>query len=158
QQRLKVTAEEYPRLFITEAGRGALDETALLPLSGFTPTSSSEPALTRLDDEQIAAKAPQSSSQPAASGDAALMQQLKQWRREKANALKVPPYVVFHDSVLETISQQRPYTPEELSGIKGIGASKLAQFGDELLTIVQQAGTAFGAPSDLRLQIEIWRQ
>ncbi len=158
QQWLKVTAEEYPRLLITEAGRGALNETAPLPLSDFSRTSATRPVASPApNDEQAAAEAKRSLQQTRRAGDDALIERLKQWRREKASTLKVPPYVVFHDSVLETIAQRRPSTPEELGGIKGIGASKLVQFGNEVLAIVQEAGGAVDAPGDLRLQIEIWR-
>src|SRR4029434_8823373 len=71
-------------------------------------------------------------------GDCAeLMEALKQWRREKAGALSVPPYVVLHDSALEEIARRRPQSPDQLLAIKGIGDGKLAQFGAEIIGVVQ---------------------
>jgi len=48
----------------------------------------------------------------------------------------VPPYVVFHDSVLHEIADARPATLAELAGITGVGPSKLERYGDEVLAAV----------------------
>jgi hypothetical protein len=101
-----------------------------------------------------------------------LIQRLKQWRREKASALNVPPYVILHDSVVEEIARLRPQTPDQLRVIKGIGDGKLAQFGAEIIGVVQNLAPspapdpppnlapnlASDPPLDWRLQVEIWRQ
>ncbi len=165
QQLLRTTAEEYPRLLITEAGRRALAAEALLPLSGFASRSATA--------QGRGAKArPQQTNAEAVH---ALTEKLKRWRREKASALSVPAYVILHDSVLNDIAQQQPRTLDELSVIKGIGPSKLESLGAEILALIQSLPTpsqetaavqeiappALSSPpppSDLRLQIEIWRQ
>ena len=65
---------------------------------------------------------------PAALGEA-----LRAWRRERAREDGVPPYVVFHDSVLHEIADARPASLGELSQIAGVGPAKLERYGDEVL-------------------------
>jgi DNA helicase II / ATP-dependent DNA helicase PcrA len=64
-------------------------------------------------------------------------QRLRDWRLERARADGVPPYVVFHDAVLQAIAAARPASLGELSQIGGVGPAKLERYGDELLALVQ---------------------
>ena len=48
-----------------------------------------------------------------------------------------PPYVVFHDSVLQAIAAAQPASLGELSQIAGVGPAKLERYGEELLALVQ---------------------
>ncbi len=73
---------------------------------------------------------------PASGG---LFETLRTWRAGEAKAQAVPPYVIFHDSVLREIAAVRPATADELSAIKGVGASKLARYGHAVLRTVQTA-------------------
>ncbi len=157
QRLLKITPDEYPCLLITEKGSEALSGESLVALSGFVQPSRPVTAVESVKpDEPI---------NPELAG------KLKQWRREKASALGVPPYVILHDSVLEEIARQRPSSPDQLRLIKGIGDGKLAQFGAEIVGIVcDPAFDDRGAPveptpqrpldppRDWRLRVEIWRQ
>jgi ATP-dependent DNA helicase RecQ len=45
----------------------------------------------------------------------------------------VPPYVIFHDSVLREIAAVHPANLDELGQIKGVGASKLQRYGTRVL-------------------------
>ena len=63
-------------------------------------------------------------------------QRLREWRLERAKADDVPPYVVFHDTVLHAIAAARPGTLGELAQISGVGPAKLERYGDEVLAIV----------------------
>ena len=56
-------------------------------------------------------------------------QRLRDWRLERAKADNVPPYVVFHDSVLHAIAEARPSSLGELSQIAGVGPAKLERYG-----------------------------
>jgi ATP-dependent DNA helicase UvrD/PcrA len=60
-------------------------------------------------------------------------QKLREWRLERAKRDAVPPYVVFHDSVLHAIAHAQPSSLGELSQIAGVGPAKLERYGDELL-------------------------
>ena len=51
----------------------------------------------------------------------------------------MPAYVVLHDSTIDGIARSRPATREHLRGIAGIGDSKLAHYGDELIALVKSA-------------------
>jgi DNA helicase-2/ATP-dependent DNA helicase PcrA len=63
-------------------------------------------------------------------------QRLREWRLERAKADEVPPYVVFHDSVLHAIAAAQPGTLGELAQISGVGPAKLERYGEEVLATV----------------------
>jgi len=75
---------------------------------------------------------------PAASGTEAqsLFEILRAWRAAEAKAQSVPPYIIFHDTVLRDIAAVRPASLDELGQIKGVGASKLQRYGVALLGIL----------------------
>jgi DNA helicase-2/ATP-dependent DNA helicase PcrA len=73
--------------------------------------------------------------------DEELLARLREWRTERARALKVPPYVVFTDATLNAIAEQRPTDPAGLVSISGIGAQKLDRFGAEVLALVARGTT-----------------
>jgi DNA helicase II / ATP-dependent DNA helicase PcrA len=60
-------------------------------------------------------------------------QRLREWRLERAKADNVPPYVVFHDAVLQAIAAARPASLGELAQISGVGPAKLERYGADLL-------------------------
>ncbi|HZQ15993.1 MAG TPA: ATP-dependent DNA helicase UvrD2 [Gaiellaceae bacterium] len=64
-------------------------------------------------------------------------QVLREWRLERARADGVPPYVVFHDSVLQAIAAARPASLGELAQISGVGPAKLERYGAEVLALVE---------------------
>ncbi len=67
-----------------------------------------------------------------------LFEALRAWRAAEAKAQSVPPYVIFHDSVLREIAAVRPRDFDELGGIKGVGTSKLSRYGGEVLAVLRQ--------------------
>ncbi|MBN9563283.1 MAG: DNA helicase RecQ [Alphaproteobacteria bacterium] len=70
---------------------------------------------------------------------AGLFESLRAWRAAEAKAQAIPPYVIFHDSVLREIAAVRPANLTELGQIKGVGASKLDRYGTRVLDILKQA-------------------
>ncbi len=64
------------------------------------------------------------------------MSALKAWRSEVARAHNLPAYVIFHDATLEAIAQRAPETLADLQDISGLGAKKLAAYGEEVLRVV----------------------
>ena len=72
-------------------------------------------------------------------GGGRLMDRLKEWRRIRARAEGVPPYVVFHDKTLVEIAQQMPTDWADLAAISGVGSAKLDRYADEVLKIVAAA-------------------
>ncbi len=61
---------------------------------------------------------------------------LKAKRMELAREQGVPPYVIFHDSTLLEILNQRPVTLTELGKISGVGQAKLLRYGEAFLQVV----------------------
>ncbi len=66
---------------------------------------------------------------------------LKAKRMELAKEQGVPPYVIFHDSTLLEILNQKPQTLDEMGRISGIGQAKLARYGDAFLQEIKDAAT-----------------
>jgi ATP-dependent DNA helicase UvrD/PcrA len=69
-----------------------------------------------------------------------LAEQLRAWRRKRAEADGVPAYVVFNDRTLAALSERRPRSRGELLAVEGIGPRKLDQYGAELLALLDPAG------------------
>jgi DNA helicase II / ATP-dependent DNA helicase PcrA len=67
---------------------------------------------------------------------------LRRWRLARARAEGVPAYVVFPDRTLDALLERRPASPAELAAIHGLGPSRIARFGAELLAAVWQALSA----------------
>jgi ATP-dependent DNA helicase RecQ len=65
-----------------------------------------------------------------------LFEALRAWRAVEAKAQHIPPYVIFHDTVLRDIAAVHPASTEELAQIKGVGASKLHRYGAAVLDIL----------------------
>lgn len=62
---------------------------------------------------------------------------LKAKRMELAREQGVPPYVIFHDSTLLEMMDQRPGSLNELARISGVGQGKLARYGDDFLEVFE---------------------
>jgi DNA helicase-2/ATP-dependent DNA helicase PcrA len=71
--------------------------------------------------------------------DEVLFESLREWRRTRAESDEVPAYVVFSDATLEALAEVKPTTAAALLEISGIGETKLARYGDELLTVLGAA-------------------
>ncbi|KIU26489.1 ATP-dependent DNA helicase RecQ [Sphingomonas melonis] len=71
--------------------------------------------------------------------DNPLFEALRTCRRDLAKAAGVPPYVIFHDSVLREMAAQRPTSRSALMHLSGIGARKLEAYGDAFLEVIRAA-------------------
>lgn len=72
----------------------------------------------------------------AGANDDPLWLALKAKRTELAREQGVPPYVIFHDSTLLEIHNQRPRTEAEFSQISGVGQAKLDRYAAHFLEVV----------------------
>lgn len=101
---------------------------------------------------EVTSEVSEEAEQPATGSmeSPALLAALKQWRRDQALSASVPAYVIAHDSVLELIAQKQPVTRQAMLGIKGFGNAKLGKYGDDILKLVAQHGTA---PSTVAIDI-----
>ena len=66
-----------------------------------------------------------------------LFEALRACRHELAQEAGVPPYVIFHDSTLREMAEQRPSTLAELSHVSGVGHRKLDAYGDAFLAAIR---------------------
>jgi ATP-dependent DNA helicase RecQ len=66
--------------------------------------------------------------------DSDLLGRLKALRKRLADRDGVPAYIVFSDRTLTEMAQQRPRTPAQLLNVSGVGATKLARYGEEFLS------------------------
>ena len=58
------------------------------------------------------------------------------WRATVASETRVPAYVVFTDATLTAIAERKPSDVAALATISGVGAAKLARFGESVLSIL----------------------
>jgi DNA helicase-2/ATP-dependent DNA helicase PcrA len=63
-------------------------------------------------------------------------ERLRAWRLERAREDGVPPYVVFHDTVLHAIADAGPASLGELYQIAGVGPAKLERYGGAVLSVL----------------------
>ena len=68
-----------------------------------------------------------------------LFEALRAKRREIAQETGLPPYVIFHDSVLRDMALLRPASIAAMGNISGVGARKLDAYGDAFLQVIREA-------------------
>jgi ATP-dependent DNA helicase RecQ len=75
---------------------------------------------------------------PAAA--AAIFEQLRAWRAATAKEQGVPAYVIFHDATLRQIAAEPPATLAQLGTVSGVGETKLARYGQQILDALRVGG------------------
>lgn len=115
------TQGEYYTLEITPKGYEALRSRSpiMLVLGANTAASQADETGDSLEDRIVAA--------------------IKSWRRRVASDNGVPPYFIFGDATVLDIARKKPRTEYELLDVSGIGKVKLQNFGEAILSIVQEA-------------------
>lgn len=125
-----ITLRVYDELLRVLAEQGklelALRAATLTPKSGETRTPRKR-------------RAPQPPPRPLTQEERQVVANLKKWRLAKANEEHLPAYMICPDRTLEHLAMERPATLEALNSIHGLGASKIARFGEELLEALKQA-------------------
>ena len=58
---------------------------------------------------------------------------LRAWRTSVAKEKQIPPYMVFSDATLVGIVEARPSSVAQLGAVSGVGAKKLAEYGEDVL-------------------------
>ncbi len=66
-----------------------------------------------------------------------IFESLRAWRKERSAQKSVPAYIIFTDATLTAMAELVPSDLDELAAIPGVGPAKLADFGAELLEIIQ---------------------
>ena len=86
--------------------------------------------------EAVEAAAP--AVQPAVAEPEQLFQHLVALRRQIAAEVKLPPYIIFHDATLRTMSQVLPADMEALKAIQGVGQAKLEKYGARFIQAIRE--------------------
>ncbi len=124
-QRLLAVEGDYGTLVLTDSSGEVL--------------SRQRQVMLRREPERVAQAAPKTPTSrraaPADLPEAALpvFEQLRAWRAAAAKEQGVPAYVIFHDATLRQIAAEPPTTLAELSTISGVGETKLARYGQQIL-------------------------
>ena len=66
----------------------------------------------------------------------ALFVRLKDHRAEVARKKQLPAYVVAHDKTLAELVKKKPRTLGELEGVYGFGPSRIEQYGEGFLAVI----------------------
>ncbi len=72
---------------------------------------------------------------------------LRGWRAATAKEQGVPAYVIFHDATLRQIATEAPSTLAELGTVNGVGETKLARYGQQILDTLTGAVPAIASTS-----------
>jgi ATP-dependent DNA helicase RecQ len=133
------------RLLTVEGEYGTL---ALTAASGAVLRGERQVLLRREPERPARAARARKAGAGAAAGPAAalpaeaagLFERLRAWRAATAKAQSVPAYVIFHDATLREIAAQRPATLAGLAGVSGVGETKLARYGTDILAVLDGQG------------------
>ncbi|WP_433174476.1 DNA helicase RecQ [Actinoallomurus sp. CA-150999] len=92
----------------------------------------------RRDPARTAPKAAKATKARAATAElpeeaVPVFESLRAWRAATAKEQGVPAYVIFHDATLREIATRSPASLAELSSVSGVGESKLAKYGQQVL-------------------------
>jgi DNA helicase II / ATP-dependent DNA helicase PcrA len=83
--------------------------------------------------------------EPPEGADQELFTRLRAWRSARAEAQKVPAYVVLTDATLAELAVRQPADVPELVAVPGIGQTKLDRYGEDVLAIVRGEPAPSGA-------------
>jgi ATP-dependent DNA helicase RecQ len=67
-----------------------------------------------------------------------LFERLRAWRGAAAKEQSVPAYVIFHDATLRQIAASPPSSLAELANVNGVGETKLAKYGQQILDVLAE--------------------
>jgi ATP-dependent DNA helicase RecQ len=68
----------------------------------------------------------------------AVFERLRRKRREIASAQGVPPYVVFQDTTLRAMAEEKPATLDAMRALPGVGDAKLERYGAAFLMAIAE--------------------
>jgi ATP-dependent exoDNAse (exonuclease V) alpha subunit len=75
-------------------------------------------------------------AEPVYELDEKLLEKLKNWRIQKAQANGIPAYMVAHNTALEALATIKPVTPQQLIVVPGFGKMKVEKYGLEIISII----------------------
>jgi ATP-dependent DNA helicase RecQ len=142
-QGLLVPDGDYGVLRLTEKGRLVLRsemEVTLLPVAEGGAPRARKRKTRRVEASAEARAEPASDRLPTP--DQPLFEELRELRRELADARNLPAYMIFSDKSLRGMARQRPTTPTSFLQIHGVGMTKLEQFGERFMALIRSRSRA----------------
>lgn len=76
--------------------------------------------------------------------DDTLFEVLRRLRKEIAEALGVPPYIIFSDNSLSEMCKHLPSDTEQFLSIKGVGEEKLKRYGEKFISTIKNYASEHG--------------
>ena len=130
--------ENYGLLRITKKGKAYLQEPSIF---FFLPNNEFEDYEPEPEEE-------------AGALDETLMKMLLKLRRQRAQELGIPPYVIFQENSLSAMASTYPVTIDELQNMPGVGAGKAARYGKEFCQLIAKycEENEIERPLDLRIR------
>ncbi|MBX3091517.1 MAG: DNA helicase RecQ [Cryobacterium sp.] len=128
---LAVNSDGFGTLVITDASAGVLDGSRKVGL--------------RREPERTSTRSARKSKSAGADLPTELQplfETLREWRAAEAKEQGVPAYVIFHDATLRELATRHPSTVKELGTVTGVGESKLAKYGEQLLEVLGMAAVS----------------
>ncbi len=133
----RVDHEAYGALKLCEASRSVLKgEEQVQMRRTVIPRRKGEKAQESEKGRKVAPRKESAEMAEFSASDRALIEKLKQWRREQAREQAVPAFVILQDRTLNELARQRPNNLRALAHITGIGANKLERYGAMLVELV----------------------
>ena len=154
----KVLSQQQWGSIFRQLVAGGLLESDIAAFGGLKLTEAARPVLKNESevwlrrDVEVAVKTKTSKAQRSSNAKAAydgladnpLWLALKAKRLALAREQGVPPYVIFHDSTLLEILNNKPQNLVELSRIIGVGKAKLDRYGDDFLRVLEDEANGVG--------------
>ncbi|MEM9242987.1 MAG: DNA helicase RecQ [Pseudomonadota bacterium] len=126
---IHVDVQHYNRLRITDKGFEFLRQKQTIELTEYRT----------LKDTPDRKKPKQQAHEAASESDQTLFEALRAKRLEIAQAQEVPPYIIFHDSVLWGLVREKPTSLKAMRHVSGIGDVKLKRYGLPFLEVIESA-------------------
>jgi len=117
---LRVDLAAYSTIKITQQGFQFLKEKQSLKLAKYRKQGESK-MLTKKSKKKV--------SYQANNEEKALFERLRLKRLEISREQNVPPYVIFHDSVLWDLVRLKPQSEDDMQSVSGIGQVKMQRYG-----------------------------
>jgi ATP-dependent DNA helicase RecQ len=114
------SGDQYPTLALTPKSHAALFEGATVKVLKSSPPK-------RKRRRRAMTEGPY---------DETLFEQLRALRREIANELNLPPFVIFSDKSLHAMARDFPVTDDAMLAVHGVGLSKFDRYGNRFIRLI----------------------
>jgi ATP-dependent DNA helicase RecQ len=132
---LTVTGE-HGTLALTPASADVLRGDRTVPLRKERPAEKAKRAKDKPGKDKAGKDKHGDDPGTTASYDTELFEKLRSWRAAAAKEQGVPAYVIFHDATLRQIAAAPPADLAALATVSGVGETKLARYGEQILAVL----------------------